>query len=187
MVEDTECYYSNGILSHNSLYGPDYKVTGGRAIKFYASNRSRITKIETMKEKGEAVGIVMRVRNGKNKAGIPFRVAELRLYFHGGFDTNQEYMDFIVSLGIVKQAGAYFKSEKYGFNLQGRAKLQSWLDEHPEEYAEIKQQVTEQLSGITVLDKDNEIPPEEEEQIAIRAATIPEVPSDDVELESESK
>lgn len=159
-----------------ALYGPDYKVTGGRAIKFYASNRSRITRTGYVKEKGVVTGIEMRVKNGKNKAGIPYREAELTLMFNGGFDTEKEYMDFIVLLGIVDQAGAYFRSSKYDFNLQGRAKLQEWLDNHPDEYEEIKVQINQMLCGETVLDEDNEEP--EEEMVPVRTP----VPADDVEL-----
>lgn len=211
-VEDTECYYTAGLLSHNSfggvaklmsealrkfnpilekyktglimisqerenvgsLYGPDYKVTGGRAIKFYASNRSRITRTGYVKEKGIITGIEMRVKNGKNKAGIPYREAELTLMFNGGFDTEKEYMDFIVMLGIVEQKGAYFRSSKYDFNIQGRAKLQDWLNEHPKEYEEIKLQVNQMLCGETILDKGNEAPAEDD--IPVRAV------STDVEL-----
>jgi hypothetical protein len=103
----------------------------------------------------------MRVKNGKNKAGIPYREAELTLMFKGGFDTEKEYMDFIVLLGIVEQRGAYFRSSKYDFNLQGRARLQEWLDEHPTEYEEIKKQVNQMLCGETVLDEDNEEPTED--------------------------
>lgn len=157
-----------------ALYGPDYKVTGGRAIKFYASNRSRITRIGYVKEKGVVTGIEMRVKNGKNKAGIPYRQAELTLMFDGGFDTEKEYMDFIVLLGIVEQKGAYFRSSKYDFNLQGRAKLQEWLDSHPKEYEEIKKQINQLLCGETVLDEDNEEPVEDD--IPIRAgAAVPQV------------
>ena len=174
-----------------ALYGPDYKVTGGRAIKFYASNRSRITRIGYIKEKGVTIGIEMRVKNGKNKAGIPFREAELTLMFDGGFDTEKEYMDFIVMLGIVEQKGAYFRSSKYDFNLQGRTKLQEWLDEHPAEYDEIKQEINRRLCGETILDEDNEAP--EDDDLPIRGMpesdilneAFEEQPASDGEIEAD--
>lgn len=149
------------------LYGPGYKVTGGRAIKFYASNRSRVQRIDYVKEKGVITGINMRVKNGKNKAGVPYREAEMTLMFDSGFDVNKEYMDFIISLGIVDQRGAYFKSEEYGFNLQGREKFQEWLDTHPEEYDAIKLRVNDALCSENILDVDNkaeedEVPTEED-------------------------
>ncbi len=146
--------------------GPDFKVADGRAIKFYATVRNRITKIDTIKEKGEVVGIVVRVRNGKNKAGIPFRDAELNLNFKTGFNVDNEYIDFVTQLGVVTQAGAYFKSEKYGFNLQGREKLEAWFAAHPTEYAEIKLQVNNMLCGVTALDVDGASGYDEEDTIA---------------------
>lgn len=138
------------------LYGPGYKITGGRAIKFYASNRSRVQRIDYVKEKGAITGINMRVKNGKNKAGIPYREAEMTLMFDSGFDVNKEYMDFIISLGIVEQRGPYFKSEEYGFTFQGREKFQEWLDTHPEEYAAIKLRVNDALCTENILDAENE-------------------------------
>lgn len=164
-----------------ALYGPDYKVTGGRATKFYASNRSRITRTGYVKEKGIVTGIEMRVKNGKNKAGIPYREAELTLMFDGGFDTQKEYIDFVVLLGIVEQKGAYFRSSKYDFNLQGRAKLQEWLDNHPKEYNEIKMQINQMLCGETVLDEDNEAP---EEDVPVRAVSA-DTESSDGEVEED--
>jgi recombination protein RecA len=153
-----------------ALYGPDYKVTGGRAIKFYASNRSRITKTGYLKEKGVVTGIEMKVKNGKNKAGIPFRQAELTLMFEDGFDTSKEYIDFLILLNIIEQRGAYFKSDEFGFNFQGRVKLQEWLDSHPEEYATLKLRVNNALCGTTVLDEETEDVGEDEEE------DIPEIP-----------
>lgn len=142
-------------------YGPDYKVTGGNAGKFYASVRNRVQRVDYVKEKGIITGIQMRVKNGKNKIGVPYREALLTLMFDAGFDIANEYMDFISSLGIVEQRGAYFKSEHYGFNLQGRAKLQEWLDTHPTEYAEIKLAVNEALCSENILDQDNVVEEED--------------------------
>ena len=139
------------------MYGPGYKVTGGRAIKFYASNRSRVQRIDYIKEKGIITGIQMRVKNEKNKAGIPYREAELTLDFEKGFDVNNEYMDFIISLGIAEQSGSWFKLPEFGVEkLHGREEVQDWFNHHPTEYAKVKLMVNERLTGETVLDEDNE-------------------------------
>jgi hypothetical protein len=148
--------------ANQSMFGADFKPTGGYAIKFYASNRSRVTRIDTIKEKGVEVGIIIKVKNGKNKCGIPYREAQLTLYFDRGFDVNNEYIDFVVSLGIIQQAGAYFKSEEYNFSICGREKLQAWLNEHPKEYEEIKLKVNEGLCGTTHLDVNNKVDPEDD-------------------------
>lgn len=144
-------------------YGPDYKVTGGRAIKFYASNRSRVQRVDYIKEKGIITGIQMRVKNEKNKAGIPYREAQLTLDFEKGFDINNEYMDFIISLGIAEQKGAWFYMPQYGLEkANGRDAVQDWLNHHPDEYAKVKLEVNTQLTGDTVLDQDNAPPPDDE-------------------------
>ena len=130
--------------------------TGGEAPKFFSSTVNRVTKIEELKENDDVAGIKMRVRNYKNKCGRPFRTAEVNLYYKGGFNPNEEYLQFLVDLGIVEQRGAYFKSDEFGFNLQGRAKLQEWLNTHDEEYTGLKKKVDESLLGTTVLDKNNE-------------------------------
>ena len=64
-------------------------TTGGKAIRFYASTRNRITKLDTAKNKdGKDAGIKLRVRNYKNKTGTPWRDAELTLWFDTGIDSN---------------------------------------------------------------------------------------------------
>jgi len=147
-VENNCNYLSAGAVSHNT--------TGGRAIKFYASNRSRVQRVDYIKEKGIITGIQMRVKNEKNKAGIPYREAQLTLDFEKGFDINNEYMDFIISLGIAEQKGAWFYMPQYGLEkANGRDAVQDWLNHHPDEYAKVKLEVNTQLTGETVLDQDN--------------------------------
>lgn len=159
--------------------------TGGRALKFYASTRNRVTKIDTIEKSGETVGIKLKIRNYKNKTGIMFREAELTLYFDSGFDSDAEYMDFFIKLGIVKQAGAwfsYFKNKDDAeptFKCAGRDKMQVWFDEHKDEFIACKNKVNELLSKETEeLDSERSAPPEaradslEESQTASELATL---------------
>jgi RecA/RadA recombinase len=151
-IDDYENYYTNGILSHN---------TGGFASKFYPTARNRVSKTDVIKEGNDTIGIEMRVRNYKYKAGIAYRDANMKLYFGNGsngvhgFDTNSEYIQFIIELGIVTQKGAYFQSTEHNFSLQGRQKLQDWLDAHPEEYAAMKLKVDDALSKTMDRDANN--------------------------------
>jgi len=146
------------------MYGPGYKVTGGRAIKFYASNRSRVQRIDYIKDKGIITGIQMRVKNEKNKAGIPYREAELTLDFEKGFNTKNEYLDFVISLGICEQKGAWFYMPEYGMEkAQGRDGVQDWLDHHEDVYEKIKLIVNEKLTGETILDENKDPVAEDEE------------------------
>ena len=141
--------------------------TGGRALKFYASTRNRVTKVDTIEKNGETAGIKLKVRNYKNKTGIMFREAELTLYFDKGFDSDAEYMDFFIKLGIVKQAGAWFSYFKNSddaeptFKCAGRDKMQAYFDEHKDEFVICKNKVNELLSKETEeLDSDRAAPPE---------------------------
>jgi recombination protein RecA len=168
------------------------KTTGGRALKFYASTRNRVTRVETIEEGGETIGIKVKIRNYKNKTGIMYRDAEMTLYFDRGFDVNAEYIDFFLRLGLVVQNGAYFKSDEYGFNCQGRAKLQAWFDEHPDVFEKMKKSTLELLGKESKeLDGDKQVPDEvendkaEEEEtaaaladLALKAAEGEEVPPD---------
>lgn len=173
-VEGSENYYSNGVLSHNCMYGPDFTTTGGRAIKYYASWRGRVTRIDDILEKGSLKGIVSKVRATKNKIGVNKREAELRLTFASGFDSEEEYLKFIIDLGIVTQRGAWFSQEDWGFKGSGRASLVEFLRGKPELFESVKNTVNAQLCSETSIDRANaansseepdpeeEIPPDED-------------------------
>ena len=75
--------------------------TGGTAVPFYASIICRITKSDDIKDSNGVIGIEMRVRNMKNKCSIPFRDANMHLYFNGGFDSNSEYFYFENKIRIL--------------------------------------------------------------------------------------
>lgn len=132
--------------------------TGGTAVPFYASIICRITKSDDIKDSNGVIGIEMRVRNMKNKCSIPFRDANMHLYFNGGFDSNSEYVDFLLSLGYMVQKGAYFQFDYGGehYSLQGRQKLLDWLAEHKDVYDEWKKDIKKKLSGfVSELDSGN--------------------------------
>jgi recombination protein RecA len=156
------------------MYGPDFKTTGGHAVKYYASWRGRITRIEDIKEKGLTVGIVSKVRNTKNKIGVPKREAELELKFASGFDSENEYLKFIVDLGLVKQGGAWFSNEEWGFKGQGRDSVLEFLRKNPDLFEATKNTVNALLAGETILDierdesEDDEDSPMDDEAIAFR-------------------
>jgi hypothetical protein len=148
-------YFAGGILSHNSMYGPAEKATGGNSIRFFASTRNRVRKADTITKDKIDVGIQMNVRNLKNKTGIPWRVAKMSLYFDGGFNTDAEYLDFIIMYGLVRQAGAYFKNEELGISCQGREALMEYLVAHPDVYTTFKKKVDELQLVKTDLDANN--------------------------------
>ncbi len=146
------------------MFGADFQTTGGWAIKYYSSWRARITKVAFIKEKGITVGIEMKVRNTKSKIGIPFREAELHLNFDEGFNSNFEYMTFLVDLGIVEKRGGWYYQEEWGFKGQGKDKVSEFLNENPEIFAQVKNTVNALLAEETVLDADNIAPDEESDE-----------------------
>lgn len=125
--------------------------SGGESIMYYSSVVCRITKIDDIKgPDGEIAGIEMRVRNYKNKCSVPFRDAEgLKLYYKGGFNPEDEYVDFFLKLGLVEQKGAYFKFTDKGeeFSLQGRKKLDEYLKANPDTKKRWEDEVISKLSS----------------------------------------
>lgn len=156
----------------NMAYGAKLPaVSGGFASEFYASTRCRCTKGEQIEKDGEIVGIIIKIKNYKNKTGRPYRSAELHFYFDGGFDVESEYFDFLFELEIFKQSGSFFSNEEYGVKFQGRNKVKAWLDENPEIWAKLKKQVIEKLNGSNKLDESIEVPETySEEELAELAA-----------------
>ena len=159
---ETSMILINQERDNMALFGADFTTTGGRAVKYYSSWRARITKIDTIKVKGVTTGIVMQVRNTKSKIGIPFRKAELRLDFDNGFNSDFEYMTFLVDLGIVIKRGGWYYQEEWGLKCQGKDKVSDFLQENPDILAQVKNTVNALLAEETILDADN-IDPEAEE------------------------
>lgn len=146
-VRDNSNYFSNDILSHN---------TGGTAIKYFSSTRNRLSKLDTLKNGDDAIGIQIRVRNYKNKTGIPNRDAIMNLYFDGGFNSDDEYFDFLVMFGLIHKAGGWFDAADIGMpKLQGSAKVKDWLKQNPDVYDGLKKKVDNMLMSKTVLDENN--------------------------------
>lgn len=142
------------------MYGDPNKATGGKAIRFFASTRNRVRRKEVIYNGNDQVGIVMAVSNKKNKTGIPWREVELHLYFDGGFKTDDEYVEFFKIYGLIQQAGAYYKSEKYGFSCQGMDALVAYMKANPTIYDELKKEV-DNLQLIKT-DADKDVAPDDE-------------------------
>ena len=137
-----------------SLYGVDYKATSGTAVKYYASWIGRVTRTEDIvdKDKGLA-GIKMKCRCLKSKLGAGLkREAILTLYFDRGIDSEDEYLDYLKTLGIIEQKGAWFYNEEWGMRAQGKNGVAEFLHSNPELYEKVKQQVNDMICGHTNLD-----------------------------------
>ena len=142
-VEGSHNYFVDGVMVHNS---PE-TTPGGRALKFYASVRLDIRRIESIKEGVEVVGNRTRVKVAKNKCSAPFRQAEFDIMYGKGISREGSVLDVAVDLGIVKKSGAWYtyEGEQLG---QGRENAKTFLAENAPLMIEIYDRVREQV-GIT--------------------------------------
>ena len=127
------------------MYGNPETTTGGNALKYYASVRMEIKRVEGLKGDGEDVGNHVRVRVLKNKVAPPFRTAEFDIIFGKGICKIGNILDVAVNLDIVKKAGSWFSfnDEKLG---QGRDKAKEFLAENPDLLNTIETLVREKLA-----------------------------------------
>ena len=127
------------------MYGNPETTTGGNALKYYASVRMEIKRTETLEGDEGEIGNHVRVRVLKNKVAPPFRTAEFDIIFGQGISKVGNILDVAVNLDIVKKAGAWFSynDEKLG---QGREKAKEFLEQNPEDLAEVEKLVREKLA-----------------------------------------
>ena len=122
------------------MFGSPETQPGGRALKFYSSQRLDIRRIETLKEGTEAVGNRVRVKVVKNKVASPFRQAEFDIEFGQGISTAGCLIDLGIEHNVVTKSGSFFSygDERLG---QGRNNAKAFLNEHPEMAKEIEDKI----------------------------------------------
>jgi recombination protein RecA len=122
------------------FYGPSETTTGGRALKFYASVRMDVRRVEQIKQKGEAVGSHVKVKIVKNKVAPPFKEAEFDIMYGEGISKSGDIIDLAVGKDIIQKSGAWFayNGDKIG---QGRENAKLYLEENPEVMDEIEDKV----------------------------------------------
>jgi recombination protein RecA len=126
-------------------YGNPETTTGGNALKFYASVRLDIRRIQTLKRGTEEYGIRAKVKVAKNKVAPPFRIAEFDILFGRGISTIGCLLDLAEENGVVVRKGAWYSYE--GDNIgQGRDNTITWLEQNPEQKERIEIQVRQKLS-----------------------------------------
>jgi recombination protein RecA len=126
-------------------YGNPETTTGGNALKFYASVRLDIRRIQTLKRGTEEYGIRAKVKVAKNKVAPPFRIAEFDILFGRGISTLGCLLDLAEETGVVTRKGAWYSYE--GDNIgQGRDNTITWLEQNPEQVELIEQLTRQRLT-----------------------------------------
>jgi recombination protein RecA len=126
-------------------YGNPETTTGGNALKFYASVRLDIRRIQTLKRGTEEYGIRAKVKVAKNKVAPPFRIAEFDILFGRGISTLGCLLDLAEETGVVTRKGAWYSYE--GDNIgQGRDNTIIWLEQNPAEREEIERLTRQKLT-----------------------------------------
>ena len=147
------------------IYGNPEVTTGGRALKFYASMRIDVRRIEQIKAPGnEFIGSRTRAKIVKNKVAPPFKQAEFDIMYGTGIDRDGEICDLAVNLGIIKKSGSWFSYSEQRF--QGRDKVKDLIKTDKDFASELEKQVIASMKS--TADK------EAEEKKEAQKAAIPE-------------
>ncbi len=127
------------------MFGSPETTTGGNALKFYASMRLDIRRIDSIKENQETIGGRVRVKVVKNKVAPPFRQAEFDIYFNEGISKTGEVVDIGVEKSIIEKSGAWYS---YGGSRigQGRENVKEFLKNNPDKLKEIEAKIVETLN-----------------------------------------
>ncbi|MCK9470923.1 MAG: recombinase RecA [Bacilli bacterium] len=130
------------------MFGSPETTSGGRALKFYATIRLDIRRVDAIKDGTEIIGNLTRIRVVKNKVAPPFKVCEVDLIYGKGVSYEGEVLDLAVNNEIVKKSGSWFSynDEKLG---QGRENVKTYLRENPNLLKEIDNKIREALKQKT--------------------------------------
>ena len=148
-VEGSHNYFVDGVMVHNS---PE-TTTGGKALKFYASVRLDVRRIETLKDGTDAVGNRTRVKVVKNKVSPPFKQAEFDILYGKGISREGSLIDMGVEQGFIRKSGSWFtyEGEQLG---QGKENARTFLMENPDVANEIEKKIKEKLGiGAVMTDE----------------------------------
>ncbi len=148
-VEGSHNYLVDGVMVHNS---PE-TTTGGKALKFYASVRLDVRRIESLKDGTDFVGNRTRIKVVKNKVAPPFKQAEFDIMYGLGISREGGLIDVGVDAGLVRKAGAWYTYE--GDQLgQGKENARSFLRDNPDLANELEKRILEKLGIGASLDED---------------------------------
>ena len=166
---NTICLFTNQIREKiGVMFGSPETQPGGRALKFYSSQRLDIRRIETLKEGTEAVGNRVRVKVVKNKVAPPFRQAEFDIEYGVGISKEGGLLDMALEHDLIQKSGSFFSYGETRLG-QGRNNTKEFLRDNPELGAEIEGKLYAKLG----LGADGEVKPEADGAAPVKA--VPEV------------
>ncbi len=157
---NTTVIFTNQLRSKiGVMFGSPETTAGGNALKFYASIRLDIRRIQAIKHSGEVVGNRTRIKVKKNKVAPPFTEAEFDIMYNEGISRSGDIIDLGVEYGFLDKRGAYYR---YGETLlgQGRENAKSYLREHNDVATEIENLIRQEV-GLPIVDI---VVPENKEQ-----------------------
>lgn len=141
-ASDAKCtvIFINQLRKTIAMYGPTETTTGGKALKFYATQRLEIKNRGSIKEGDDVIGFKQKITIVKNKVAAPFQVLEEDIIYGKGVDSMQALVDALIFEGILEKAGAWFRYE--GTNIaQGAKKLRVVFDDNPDLVDQLKEQL----------------------------------------------
>jgi RecA/RadA recombinase len=145
-VDEFHNYLVGGVVVHNS---PEI-TTGGRALKFFASVRIDIRKVEVIKDGNTFLGHKANIKVVKNKVAAPFKVATVDIFYGKGISKESELIELGIECGVIVRGGSWFsyKGEKIG---QGKDNVRTYLQSNPEISASIEKEIKDKLLSNEVI------------------------------------
>lgn len=138
------------------MFGNPETTPGGRALKFYSTIRLEVRRAEQIKQSGDVLGNRVKIKVVKNKVAPPFKVAEVDIMYGKGISQSGELLDMAVDKDIIDKAGSWYsyKNDRIG---QGRENAKKYLEDHPDIYQDIQEQVRKAygIDEKSIADREN--------------------------------
>lgn len=131
-------------------YGEQTTTPGGRALKFFASQRIELKKTTAIKSGADVIGTNIKVKITKNKIAPPMKVCEVPMIFGEGFSAKDEVIDLALEYGIIQKGGAWYTLSN-GTRLQGKESVKEYYAERPDESQSLREEVVNRLKGVVTV------------------------------------